>query len=74
VAPYWVNHHLEHHLFVNTPCWNLPQVHGLLGERGLWPRMALADGYRSVLKQATSRPTDGPGRSDGRKGVSGSMI
>ncbi len=74
VAPYWVNHHLEHHLFVNTPCWNLPQVHALLGERGLWPRMALADGYRSVLKQATSRPTDGPGRSDGRKGVSGSMI
>lgn len=70
VAPYWVNHHLEHHLFVNTPCWNLPLAHALLGKAGLWPRMELAPSYRAVLARATARPTDDPGRSGGRKGVS----
>ncbi|MDI9331897.1 MAG: fatty acid desaturase family protein [Alphaproteobacteria bacterium] len=74
VAPYWVNHHLEHHLFVNTPCWNLPLAHALLGRQGLWSQMELANGYLQVLERATSRPTDDPGRSGGRKGGGSSMI
>ena len=24
VAPYFVNYHLEHHLFLFVPCWRLP--------------------------------------------------
>jgi fatty acid desaturase len=74
VAPYWVNHHLEHHLFVNTPCWNLPRAHQMLGEHGLWPSMELASGYLDVLARATSRRSDDPGASGGRKGLSSSQI
>ncbi len=34
VAPYWVNYHLEHHLFMFVPCWRLPQAHHALLEGG----------------------------------------
>ena len=27
VAPYYVNYHLEHHLLIYVPCYNLPRVH-----------------------------------------------
>lgn len=66
-APYWVNYHLEHHLFIYAPCWKLPMAHRWLGEQGLWPRMELAPGYRSVLRAATSKAGDDPGASGGRK-------
>lgn len=63
VAPYWVNYHLEHHLFVFTPCWKLPQAHRLLIARGLAPRMEMGRSYIEVLRAATSRPRDdGPAR------------
>src|SRR3546814_4148091 len=26
VAPYWVNSHAEHHLFMGAPCYSLPPV------------------------------------------------
>ena len=68
-APYWVNYHLEHHLFIYAPCWNLPMAHRWLGEQGLWPRMELAPGYRSVLRAATSRADDDRGSASGRKSV-----
>jgi fatty acid desaturase len=58
VAPYWVNYHLEHHLFVFTPCWKLPRAHRLLVARGLAPRMEIGRTYAEVLRRATSRPTD----------------
>jgi fatty acid desaturase len=58
LAPYWVNYHLEHHLFVYTPCWKLPAAHRLLIEQGFKPRMELADGYLQVLRKAVSRPHD----------------
>ncbi len=74
VAPYWVNYHLEHHLFVSVPCWRLPTAHALLGQQGLWPRMELASGYREVLRKATSRVNDDSANSGGRKGVSGALI
>ena len=64
VAPYWVNYHLEHHLFVFTPCWKLARAHRLLLARGLGPQMALGRSYPEVLRKATSRPhDDGPPRS-----------
>jgi len=27
IAPYWVNFHAEHHLFMHVPCWKLPRLH-----------------------------------------------
>jgi hypothetical protein len=58
LAPYWVNYHLEHHLFVFTPCWKLPAAHRMLIEQGFKPRMELADGYVQVLRKAVSKPHD----------------
>ena len=63
IAPYWVNYHLEHHLFMFVPCWRLPQAHRALLADGLRSRMELQPGYRTVLRLATSRfvdPTRGP--------------
>lgn len=54
VAPYWVNYHSEHHLFMGVPCYNLPQAHLLLGKGGYHPRMTIAPDYLSVLRQVVT--------------------
>ncbi|NEX92113.1 fatty acid desaturase family protein [Caulobacter sp. 17J65-9] len=56
IAPYWVNFHCEHHMFMYLPCWSLPEAHRLLGAKGVWPRMETAPGYLAVLKTASARP------------------
>ena len=53
LAPYYVNYHCEHHLFMGVPCYRLPLIHRLLLDRGYGPRMVTADGYFSVLQQVT---------------------
>ena len=53
IAPYWVNYHLEHHLFPSVPCYNLPIVHRLLKKQGYWSKANLEDGYYAVLKKIT---------------------
>jgi fatty acid desaturase len=68
VAPYWVNYHLEHHLFVFTPCWKLPAAHRMLVAQGLAPHMELADGYLQVLRKAIAKSTEGPGDGPGEGG------
>ncbi|MES2860565.1 MAG: fatty acid desaturase family protein [Pseudomonadota bacterium] len=55
IAPYWVNFHAEHHLFMHVACWNLPRLHRAIGATKPGRRMEVADGYVSVLKQAASR-------------------
>jgi len=61
VAPYWVNYHLEHHLFMFVPCWRLPAAHRALMASGLGERMEIQPGYAAVLRLAASRPAeDGP--------------
>ncbi len=52
VAPYWVNYHLEHHLFAFVPCWKLKSAHRLLIGQGLAPHMELTPGYAAVLRKA----------------------
>ena len=52
IAPYYVNYHCEHHMFMHVPCWNLPRVSHLLGAKGVLPRMRRADGYLEVLRIA----------------------
>ncbi len=67
LAPYWVNYHLEHHLFVFTPLLEAacrpPHADGrkALGRAWSWP-----PGYLAVLRQAVSKPHDGP--SQGKTG------
>lgn len=71
LAPYWVNYHLEHHLFVFTPCCKLPAAHRILLAQGLGPHMQLAPGYLAVLRKATCKTHDDaqngkqPGRAKG---------
>lgn len=55
IAPYWVNYHAEHHLFMYLPCYRLPEAHRLLTEKGLIQRVDVAPGYLDVLRLATSR-------------------
>ena len=55
IAPYWVNFHAEHHLFMHVPCWKLPALHRALRTRPQGAGMEVAGGYAEVLKQATAR-------------------
>ena len=55
VAPYWVNYHVEHHLLMFIPCYNLPQFHRLLLAKGFGSRMELQPDYPTVLKLATAK-------------------
>ncbi len=54
VAPYWVNFHSEHHLFMGVPCYNLNRAHVILGERGYHPRMTITKGYADVMRQVVT--------------------
>jgi len=54
IAPYWVNFHAEHHLFMHVPCWNLPRLHRAIRATEPGGRMEVARGYVSVLRQASS--------------------
>lgn len=59
VAPYWVNYHCEHHLFMGIPCYNLPAAHRVLGEQGHHPAMTIAPNYVAVLQRVV-RPKASP--------------
>ena len=63
VAPYYVNYHLEHHLFFYVPCYRLPELHRILSAGPHAARMEIAPGYLDVLRKATGRPDheDKPG-------------
>ena len=56
VAPYGVNHHLEHHLLVFVPCWKLGQVHEMLLAKGYGDRIERSRGYLQVLDVASRDP------------------
>ena len=50
VAPYYVNYHLEHHLFMFIPCYKLKDAHNLLVARKYTDRMEIKKGYIPLLK------------------------
>lgn len=56
VAPNRVNYHLEHHLLMTVPHYNLPRLHALLRARGVLDRAWVTRGYFGVLREAASRP------------------
>jgi fatty acid desaturase len=55
IAPNRVNYHLEHHLVMTVPHYNLPRMHRLLRERGVLDGACVAGGYLGVLKLAASK-------------------
>ncbi|WP_295173954.1 fatty acid desaturase family protein [uncultured Brevundimonas sp.] len=56
IAPYWVNYHAEHHLFMHVPCWKLPRLHSAIHAKPQAEAMEVAPGYASVLKAVTRQP------------------
>ena len=54
LAPHRVNYHLEHHLFMMCPWYNLPKAHLMMIENGYEDKMCLEDSYRNVLSKAVS--------------------
>lgn len=50
VAPHYVNYHLEHHLLMTVPHYNLPRMHRLLAERGALYNACVTKNYRDVLR------------------------
>lgn len=55
LAPYWVNYHVDHHLLMYVPCFNLPKLHALFLAKGFGPRMETKQGYASVIAMAASK-------------------
>jgi fatty acid desaturase len=55
VAPYWVNYHVEHHLLMFVPCYNLPKFNRLLLAKGFGPKMEIQPDYLTMLAIATSK-------------------
>ncbi|MEZ4888685.1 MAG: fatty acid desaturase family protein [Chitinophagales bacterium] len=51
-APYHVNFHLEHHMLMAVPPYNLPKMHELLKERGFYEKGLLEKGYWRILRMA----------------------
>ncbi len=55
IAPNRVNYHLEHHLVMTIPHYNLPRMHRLLRDRGVLQNACVTTGYLSVLNLAASK-------------------
>lgn len=66
VAPYWVNYHVEHHLLMWVPCYNLPRMHAMLIANGFGPRMEMRPSYFNLLRDATGKP-ESKDRGDGKR-------
>jgi len=56
IAPNAVNFHLEHHLNMRVPHYNLARMHAMLGDRGVLRGALVAPGYVAVLREACSKP------------------
>jgi fatty acid desaturase len=52
IAPNRVQYHLEHHLLMTVPHYNLPKFHAMLRERDLLEDACIADNYVQVLRVA----------------------
>jgi fatty acid desaturase len=57
IAPNRVGFHLEHHLLMTVPHYNLPRMHHLLRERGALEEACIERSYWAVLRRAASKNT-----------------
>jgi|SRR5579859_446228 len=55
IAPYFVNYHCEHHMFMHVPCYNLPRAHRILKAKHVTPQMLTAPNYFNVLALASAK-------------------
>lgn len=55
LAPYWVNYHVDHHLMMYVPCYNLRKLHELLLAKGYGSRMEIQPNYLTILNKATAK-------------------
>ena len=55
LAPNFVNYHLEHHLLMTVPPYNLRRMHELLRDRGVLDHATVTTGYPAVLRLAASK-------------------
>lgn len=53
-APYAVNYHLEHHMLMNVPFYNLPKMHAIIKKNGYFEKGLLATGYWEIIKMAST--------------------
>lgn len=78
LAPYWVNYHVEHHLLMWVPCYNLPKMHRFLQAGPLAERVEVKRSYGEILKLAMSRPDSeddtGSRVNDGKRRVTGLIM
>ena len=56
LAPYYVNYHCEHHMFMHVPCYHLPRTQRMLRDKGVLPQMLTSPSYLDVLRLASSKP------------------
>ncbi len=56
-APYQVNYHVEHHLLMGVPSYNLPKMHRLIKQRGFFDKGLLEENYWKVIQLAIQNPT-----------------
>ncbi len=54
VAPNRLNFHLEHHLLMTVPHYNLPRMHELLKERGVLEHACVERSYWRIVQRAAS--------------------
>ena len=52
LAPYYVNYHGEHHLFMHAPCYRLPRINRMLRAKGVTQRMETQPNYLAMLRRA----------------------
>jgi fatty acid desaturase len=57
IAPYYVNYHGEHHLFMHVPCHQLPRVNRMLKAKGVTEQMDTQPGYLAMLRLAAPLET-----------------
>ncbi|MDH5676041.1 MAG: fatty acid desaturase family protein [Myxococcales bacterium] len=55
IAPHSVNYHLEHHLFMTVPHYNLKKAHRMLEAAGVLERAEVAPSYLHVLRKAVGK-------------------
>lgn len=55
IAPNRVNFHLEHHLLMRVPHYNLPRMHARLREEGVLRDALVCRNYMRILRQAGSK-------------------
>jgi fatty acid desaturase len=56
IAPNRLNYHLEHHLLMTVPHYNLPRLHRLLRDRGALAGACVERSYASIVRRAASAP------------------